>query len=636
MPVFIYFICLIPAWHRMVGPPPEKIYPVSAIPDEIKQGSHAVIRNETMVFELYSPSNATLTFKHAVTVFDESGDDYNLMVVPYNKSTRVVRFDGKIFNSEGTEIDKLKSSEVRDNSAISGFSLYDDERVRYARMVAPTYPYTVEYEFEIVFTGLITYPSWSPVDDEMVGIENSEFIFKAPKDMEIRYREFNLPSPVSINAEGNGIIYRWELRNQKPVRFEEYMPPHHEIFPVVYMAPVKFSMDGFSGDLSSWKEFGTWIYKLNLERDSVPPTAFQKINDLVSNIKDQKDKIKRIYKYLQENTRYVSVQLGIGGYRAFDALYVDEHGYGDCKALVNYMHALLKCVQIPSFSALVNAGANKNDIVTDFPSQQFNHVILCVPNSGDTVWLECTSQNVPFGFLGEFTGNRHVLLITQNGGTLIKSPAYPKEINTQVRNGKVEINPEGSAAATIATELKGLQYDQARAYLYADRETQKKWLYSQINIPDFELKDFSFSEQKDPEPAISETLEISLARYVTTSGKRIFFQPNLMNQIMYTSAVLDSRLYDFNFTWPYIDVDSIAFILPADFHLEFIPDPVEITCQFGTYSARIIPMENKILYIRAIERNQGRYPKEAYPEYREFVRKINSADKMKLVLVKTT
>ena len=65
---------------------------------------------------------------------------------------------------------------------------------------------------------------------------------------------------------------------------------------------------------------------------------------------------------MQNNTRYISIQLGIGGWRPFEAAYVASKGYGDCKALSNYMYSLLKEAGILSYYTLVKAGAGEEDI----------------------------------------------------------------------------------------------------------------------------------------------------------------------------------------------------------------------------------------------------------------------------------
>src|SRR5690606_888532 len=119
----------------------------------------------------------------------------------------------------------------------------------------------------------------------------------------------------------------------------------------------------------------------------LPAHIAQQVKALTSGITDVKEKITVLYNYLQKNTRYISIQLGIGGWQPFDDSYVAKNGYGDCKALTNYMQSLLTSANIPSFYTLVYAGASgtaKNRFVPDLPSQQFNHVVICVPTGKDS------------------------------------------------------------------------------------------------------------------------------------------------------------------------------------------------------------------------------------------------------------
>ena len=113
---------------------------------------------------------------------------------------------------------------------------------------------------------------------------------------------------------------------------------------------------------------------------------------------------------------------------------VDRVGYGDCKALVNYMMALLKVAGIPSYYTLVYSGDEKISMLRNFASAaQGDHVILCVPFGQDTTWLECTNQHIPFGFLGTFTDDRDVVVCTPEGGLVTHTPRYRDSLNVQRR-----------------------------------------------------------------------------------------------------------------------------------------------------------------------------------------------------------
>ena len=99
-------------------------------------------------------------------------------------------------------------------------------------------------------------------------------------------------------------------------------------------------MDGNEGDLTSWKNFGNWY--LNLSKGSINLTDETKNNlkQMVQGASGDKEKIKIIYKYLQQNFRYVSIQLGIGGYKPFEAAFVDKKNTAIVKRLaIIHRHA---------------------------------------------------------------------------------------------------------------------------------------------------------------------------------------------------------------------------------------------------------------------------------------------------------
>ena len=76
---------------------------------------------------------------------------------------------------------------------------------------------------------------------------------------------------------------------------------------------------------------------------------------------------------------------------------VDKLGYGDCKALTNYTKTLLDAVDVESYYTVVYGGKRIRNIDKEFSATEGNHVILCLPNEEDYIWLECTSQKTPFG-----------------------------------------------------------------------------------------------------------------------------------------------------------------------------------------------------------------------------------------------
>lgn len=606
-------------------------YHSGLIADDLRTNAKAVVRVDETTFEVFSIGHAKLRVKYAVTILQRSGDGFATFNAHYDKIRKISNVKIHIYDSNGNLIRKVKRLEIKDNSTTSGYTLFADNRVKYYKPNVSSYPYTIEYEYEIDYTGLLHYPQWQPIQSYHLSIENSSFKLIIPKKLSVRYNESNLNSEVVTRDNGKSNIYVWTDKNLGALKREPYSPYLYEFTPLVNIAPNDFEIEGFEGNMESWKNFGKWQHSLNKGLDEISEETKNELKELVADEVSDLVKARRIYEYMQQKTRYVSIQVGIGGWRPFSALTVDEFGYGDCKALSNYMYSLLKSVGINSLYAIVKSGNDRN-MTVDFPRNQFNHVILCVPISNDTVWLECTSQNIPFGFLGDFTDDRDVLIVTEDGGEIAHTTLYKLEDNTQFRNAKVELDEVGKGKVTIKTSYSGLQYDNVRSLLNSSYEEQKKMLEESIDISSFTINEFSISQEKNRMPSAELNIDLLLIKYASRSGKRMFIPLNLMNKTSSIPEKLENRETEITLKFAFHDTDTISYELPPNFELEYKPENIELKTIFGEYSMTVSINDSHVLYVRTRKMNKGVFPSTKYDELIAFYKAIVKADKAKLVL----
>jgi hypothetical protein len=466
-------------------------YSIDNIPKELLKNANAVVRMDYTWFELKSRKNATVTRKYAITILNSNADSYAQFREYYDDFTKIKSIKGAIYDKNGKQIKKIKKKEINDVSAVSNMSLIEDTRMKYIEVLQSNYPFTVEFEFKKDFSGMLSYPHWMPVGNYKIAVEQSTCTAKIPNELGMRYKVKNFLSEPAITSEDDSKIYTWTMKNFQAIDSEPFSPNYRNFLPIVYLSPNKFEYDGYSGNMETWESFGKWLKGLESGRDQLKKETVKKVKKLVEGAENEEEKVKIIYEYLQSKTRYISIQLGIGGWQPFKAEDVDKNGYGDCKALSNYTHAMLKIVGIKSHNASIGAGRGHPSFDADFPSMGFaNHQILCVPLKNDTIWLECTSQDSPFGFIGSFTDDRNALLYTAEGGKIVRTTRYPQEVNTQKRIAKVKIDVKGNARANIVTKYRGLQYENVQDQFRRNKKEQREELFESLDIPNMEIESF--------------------------------------------------------------------------------------------------------------------------------------------------
>jgi hypothetical protein len=623
------------AWLSPAMAKDKKEYDVKNIPAELLKDADAIVRKDFVRFEVINRKQSKEIVTRAITIFKMEKRGYGEILLQYDKFREVNDLEGKIFDADGEEIRELKNDDIKDYSLISGYAFFADDKAKSAELYHDKYPYTVEFAYEIDYKGSLQWPDWNS-QTTLDPVEQSRFEVVVSEDDTLRYWCSTDTIKPIITIDGSKIIYVWESKNL-PKLSKDVVGNHVEdVSTEVRIAPSLFEMGDYPGDMRTWKEFGTWDYNLIKGRDKLPESAVRDIHTLIQPTDDIQAKIKKLYRYMQDRTRYVSVKLGIGGWQPFDAAFVHEHGYGDCKALSNYMVALLKETGITAYPFLIHHGNVRLPFIKEFPSSQFNHVMVCVPLSSDTLWLECTSQTIPYGHISDLTENRGALLITPEGGVPIQTPKSTQQQNLQKRSATATLSFLGKADVRTVITRCGNQQDFIRNALDdTSPQDKERWIINSLGVPNAQLNNYQIEGLDTHELTVTLSMQLTLPRFASASGDRIFFLPNMMQRQTYIPPDIAQRLSPIRYDYPYLDVDTIFYSLPNGYTIESIPAETTLESSFGRYHSQTIAYgDTAIIYIRSKEIREYSIPAENYSEYRKFSADIVKADKAQVVLVR--
>ncbi|MES2329095.1 MAG: DUF3857 domain-containing protein [Bacteroidota bacterium] len=610
-------------------------YRASLIPDSLKLNANAVKRFEELHIIIKGIDKAVIKHKYAITVLNEDGDDFAYYVNSYSNLRSLSDISGRLLDADGKVLKTIKKKDISDMSTSDDETMLTDTRVKRYAFYNKNYPYTVEFEDEQDLNGIFHLSAWHPIEDEKFSVQQSRFIVEVPADYQLRFKQLNYTgSPVITNNKNT--IYTWEMVNRMPMITESYQPSAWDIAPLVFVAPSQFSIANYTGNMSTWQGLGQFVMELNKKRDELPESIKAEVHKLADGITNKTDKIKALYSYLQKNTRYIGIQLGIGSWQPFEAKYVAEKKYGDCKALSNYMVSLLKEAGIKAYYVLATAGDDNARLAEDFPAPYyFNHAICCVPNGKDTMWLECTSQTQPAGFMGSFTSNKKVLLIDEDGGHLVSTPSYLSDDNRQFRRVNATVDAEGNMLADVYTHATGEQQESMHGLIYGStKEQRQKYLNNVLSLPTYEVDKSDYKETPGSIPFIDEYLHVKASNYATVSGKRLFITPNLFNRSGTKMSPDAERKYPIKLSSVFKDIDTIQIAVPPGYTPEAVPKDVSIQTQFGKFDINYKVNDNSIEVIRSQVRDRREFPPSEYPSLIKYFDAVYKADHSRIVFVK--
>ncbi len=577
----------------------------------------------------YNGRNIKETYEYEIQINNGGGTKYAEIEIFYQLKNAPKNLQADIYDVFGNKIRSLKKKEIVTKTPWSGSEFHTDHRTLNFTLIHNRFPYIIKYSYSININNYISLAYWSPIIDPKIKTQKSKLILQVPIHTPLNIYKQQIDSANVKTIEDND-IYTWELKNYTSPQNEPFSPHINKINPMVEVMPERFFY-GVQGEVKSWKDFGNWKYELIKGLDVLTPEESKKVHKITDSIPDVTDKIKTLYHYMQDNTRYILISLKQGGLIPYPASYVCTNRFGDCKALSNYMKALLKEIDVESYYTTIYSGLKPNPVNSEFPSHQSNHIILCVPLQQDTIWLECTDKTSPFNYLSSYTQNRLALTIDKNQSKLVKTPKHNLCDATQSYTTHVIIQDGKGVTFTSKAKIKGNEFDNFKSFDTQLSDKNKEQYIDHIGLMSkADIIEFNINRPHRDSTWLELLLKGTVQSLSENLGSKILLKP--FKTIKSPFEAPEKRKNDLFIYYPINKCDTIIYEFPKKINDVKGLSQTNINSRFGSYKRIYTIDNNKLIITRIFQVKQARYPLKDYAEFYEFYKKSAQLDNQKMII----
>jgi len=630
-----------PAWmHNLVS---------ATIPDHDEKTDAVLLYSEEII-NVQSADRVKRTVRQAYKILRPSGREHGTVMVSFNQHSKVTSMHGWCIPAQGKDYE-VKEKEALEISIpkISGSELISDVKDKMFQIPAADPGNIVGYEYETEEAPLVLQSSWEFQRTDPV--KDAKFTLQLPANWEYSVVWRNHAEVKATQAGNNQ--WQWTLRDIKGIRSEEEMPPWPGVageMIVTYFPPGGSNEDSFK----DWKQMGVWYTGLAQGRRDVTQEMKQKVALLTGGASTPADKMAAVARFVQQDIRYVAIELGIGGIQPHSAGDTFQHRYGDCKDKATLMGAMLKELGIDSYYVIINSERGSVDASTPAQVSAFDHAIIAVklpdgvndaslvaavqhPKLGRILFFDPTDELVPFGQLNGALQENYGLLVGPDGGELYQLPKLATSLNGVARSAVVVLDAEGNMSGSFAERRIGDTAAEARARMKyvakdADRAKVIEGFVTQ-SLPNFSLTKAAMTNLQDTSLPFVLNYSLAVARYAKTAGELLLVRPRLVG--IKSSGLLETkeaRQLPVIFEGPRKDTDSFEIKLPPGYVVDDLPPPVDLEYSFGSYHSKTEVAGGTLKYTRTFEIKELSVPLSKMEDLKKFYRTIGGDERNTAVL----
>jgi transglutaminase-like putative cysteine protease len=573
----------------------------------------------------------------------EAREDYSGITVEFDSQSKISFFKAWTITADGRELE-LKEKDALEASATS-YEVFSDIRLKYIKFSAADPGNIVGYEYVQKRRPFMFEDNWS--FQTTIPTRRARFSLQLPLGWEFTNYWANFPKKEPQTPTNN--LYTWEIENIPAVEIEPDMPPFLAVEGRMDIKYFPRDPNLRAKSSGTWNDIGVWYASLTNTSRVPSPELQQKVTLLTAGTSDPLEKMQALAAYVQQQIRYVAIEIGIGGLQPHPAAEVFKHQYGDCKDKATLMSTMLKQIGIDSYYVMIDT--DRGIVNPEFPSLRGNHVILAIrlpdgvsseklygtfkdPELGRLLFFDPTNPYVPLGYLPSYLQQSYGLLITPNSGKLILLPLLAPSTNRLLRMATLSL----SSAGTLGGEVQELRWGgpavQTREQFLASSPAERNKVVERFLgtfLNNFTLTGATVGNLEKYDDTLTLDYHFTVEGYAKSAGNLLIVRPRVVGEKGSSILAGKSRKYPIEFDGTTLQSDVFDITLPAGYVVDELPQPVEAHCAYASYKSDVQVKDNVLHYKRTYEIKGVVVPTDQLPEVRDFFHQVAAAEKSSAV-----
>ena len=557
----------------------------AAYPD----ASAITLRDESVV-KLNADGTSVDVTHETFKIFNQRAHDEAEITIPFDAGTeKISNVHARTITPSGTVL-LAKGGDIHTSAPYSQFAMYDDAKVTGISMPGVEDGVIVDYVYTRTITKSFLPNQYSETWSFRDGVNPvlfSQMTLSAPVAMKINTLPQNADSmsaTVTPSADGKRKTYVWKMSSLGTIIPEPNMPPAYTFLPSVEISTIP-----------SWEVIAKWYQGLAAGQMAVSPEIKQTVQTLIAGKTTDTDKARAIYYWVEGQTRYVALELGLSAFQPHPAADVCRNRYGDCKDMATLLLTMLHEAGIKTAWPVLLGAESQAPVQSYLAAPSFfNHAIVRADIDGKPYWFDSTAAMCPFGQIPGGDRGVHAFVIRDGSGRFETIPLGTPEDNSETTTTTVDLHADGSAECKTMVDLSGDNGLGARLSFRGLQTDQLKPGFQNMVShfsPNASLLDYTLSPLADRDQPVVFGLSYHAPLWATRTGHLLILDGKDMSSAPYDRA---SRVYPIYESKTGQAVEDMIVTIPAGYTLDDKPDDIHEKMPLGDYDQTVTVTGNTI------------------------------------------